>query len=267
MRILLLHPNYHSGGAEIAGNWPPGLGRLPRRRTEDGGLHRHALHRCHDQRSVGRQVARDPARVATGRRRRHRDHALDLQGASGCSRSPRKSSPNAVTVLGGIHATFMYKSGARRGAVDRRHRARRRRGDHRRPRQCDRRGQLARDRDDIKGIAYRDGRQGRRDAGARRRSRTSTRIDARLGRAASGTSTSTSRWACVSRSRTWRAAARSPAASARSGNSGATTASATRRRSSTRSRRWCATTASASSSSPTRNRPSTRRSSSPSARS
>ena len=23
MRILLIHPNYHSGGAEIAGNWPP----------------------------------------------------------------------------------------------------------------------------------------------------------------------------------------------------------------------------------------------------
>ena len=23
MRILLVHPNYHSGGAEIAGNWPP----------------------------------------------------------------------------------------------------------------------------------------------------------------------------------------------------------------------------------------------------
>jgi len=23
MRILLLHPNYQSGGAEIAGNWPP----------------------------------------------------------------------------------------------------------------------------------------------------------------------------------------------------------------------------------------------------
>lgn len=23
LRILLLHPNYHSGGAEIAGNWPP----------------------------------------------------------------------------------------------------------------------------------------------------------------------------------------------------------------------------------------------------
>ena len=23
MRIVLMHPNYHSGGAEIAGNWPP----------------------------------------------------------------------------------------------------------------------------------------------------------------------------------------------------------------------------------------------------
>jgi anaerobic magnesium-protoporphyrin IX monomethyl ester cyclase len=23
MRICLIHPNYHSGGAEIAGNWPP----------------------------------------------------------------------------------------------------------------------------------------------------------------------------------------------------------------------------------------------------
>ncbi len=23
MKIVLIHPNYHSGGAEIAGNWPP----------------------------------------------------------------------------------------------------------------------------------------------------------------------------------------------------------------------------------------------------
>ncbi|MCK7475740.1 MAG: hypothetical protein MZV49_24775 [Rhodopseudomonas palustris] len=43
----------------------------------------------------------------------------------------------------------------------------------------------------------------------------------------------------ASRSRTWRAAARSPARSARSGSSGATTASAIRRRWWTRSRSWC----------------------------
>ena len=24
MRILMIQPNYHAGGAEIAGNWPPG---------------------------------------------------------------------------------------------------------------------------------------------------------------------------------------------------------------------------------------------------
>ncbi len=23
MHVVLVHPNYHSGGAEIAGNWPP----------------------------------------------------------------------------------------------------------------------------------------------------------------------------------------------------------------------------------------------------
>jgi anaerobic magnesium-protoporphyrin IX monomethyl ester cyclase len=23
MRIVFIHPNYHSGGAEIAGSWPP----------------------------------------------------------------------------------------------------------------------------------------------------------------------------------------------------------------------------------------------------
>ncbi len=23
MKIVFVHPNYHSGGAEIAGNWPP----------------------------------------------------------------------------------------------------------------------------------------------------------------------------------------------------------------------------------------------------
>lgn len=23
MRVVFIHPNYHSGGAEIAGNWPP----------------------------------------------------------------------------------------------------------------------------------------------------------------------------------------------------------------------------------------------------
>lgn len=28
MRIVVVHPNYHSGGAEIAGNWPPAWASL-----------------------------------------------------------------------------------------------------------------------------------------------------------------------------------------------------------------------------------------------
>jgi hypothetical protein len=58
------------------------------------------------------------------------------------------------------------------------------------------------------------------------------------GRSWNGRSTSTCRSACASPSPTWRAAARSPARSARSGSSGATTASAIPRRWSTRSRTW-----------------------------
>ena len=38
MRILFIHPNYHSGGAEIAGNWPPAWVAYLAGRAEGGGL-------------------------------------------------------------------------------------------------------------------------------------------------------------------------------------------------------------------------------------
>jgi anaerobic magnesium-protoporphyrin IX monomethyl ester cyclase len=53
-----------------------------------------------------------------------------------------------------------------------------------------------------------------------------------------GTNTSMCRWACALPFPTWREGARSPVHSARSGSSGATTAFAIRRRLSTRSRTW-----------------------------
>ena len=126
------------------------------------------------------------ARGEAGRRRHHRHHALDLQGRARAARSPRRSHPQAVTVLGGIHATFMYQQvlaeapwidAIVRGegeeiivdlvrAVDD--------------------GPLAgRAAPTIKGIAYRRGRQGRRHAG--RADRQEPRRDrARLGRARVG---------------------------------------------------------------------------------
>jgi hypothetical protein len=60
----------------------------------------------------------------------------------------------------------------------------------------------------------------------------------RTGACSNGTNTSMCRWACAWPFPTWRAAARSPVRSARSGSSGATIACATRRRWSTRSRTW-----------------------------
>jgi anaerobic magnesium-protoporphyrin IX monomethyl ester cyclase len=49
MRIMMIQPNYHSGGAEIAGNWPPSwvpyVGWCP----QTGRVHRHPVCGCHDQ--------------------------------------------------------------------------------------------------------------------------------------------------------------------------------------------------------------------------
>ena len=147
--------------------------------------------------------------------------------------------PEIVTVLGGIHGTFMYPQVLKEAPwID-----------------CVVRGEgeqvflnLVRAVDD--GLLARRPPRGarhrlRRRTAARssprrpsRRSRTST-ASSPTGASWSGTSTSTSRWGCAWRFPTSRAAAPSPAASAASGSSGATTASATRRRWSTRSKTWC----------------------------
>ena len=49
MRILLLHPNYHSGGAEIAGNWPPAWVAYLAGALKKAGYSGPPLRRCDDQ--------------------------------------------------------------------------------------------------------------------------------------------------------------------------------------------------------------------------
>jgi anaerobic magnesium-protoporphyrin IX monomethyl ester cyclase len=108
MRIVLIHPNYHSGGAEIAGNWPPawvaylagalkaaGYGSL---RFIDAMTHR---------------LTEDDVRRLLA------EEQPDLIGctaitpaiykAEGLLRIAKEVHPQAVTVLGGIHGTFMYR--------------------------------------------------------------------------------------------------------------------------------------------------------------
>jgi len=108
MRIVMIHPNYHSGGAEIAGNWPPAwVAYLT------GAL---------------RQAGYDDIRFIDAMTNHIEDDALEdllrderpdlvlctaitpaiyqAERTLGISKSIH---PEVPTVLGGIHATFMYR--------------------------------------------------------------------------------------------------------------------------------------------------------------
>ena len=107
MRILLLHPNYHSGGAEIAGNWPPAwvaylAGALKQAGYDDL--------RFID--TMTNDLSEDAVRQILA------EEAPDIVGATAITPSIYKAErllqiakelhPGCVTLLGGVHATFMY---------------------------------------------------------------------------------------------------------------------------------------------------------------
>ncbi len=108
MRIVLVHPNYHSGGAEIAGSWPPAwvaylAGHLRAAGYDD----------IHFVDAMTNDLDDDELR------RRLVELAPDVVGTTAITPSiykaetvleiAREVCPKAVRVLGGIHATFMFK--------------------------------------------------------------------------------------------------------------------------------------------------------------
>jgi anaerobic magnesium-protoporphyrin IX monomethyl ester cyclase len=108
MRILFLHPNYHSGGAEIAGNWPPAWvaylsGALKAAGYADIRFVDAMTNHLDDEQVRAILAAEQP----------------DLIGCTAITPSiykaqrlleiAKETCPKAVTVLGGIHATFMYQ--------------------------------------------------------------------------------------------------------------------------------------------------------------
>ncbi len=108
MKIVLVHPNYHSGGAEIAGNWPPAWVAYLSGHLKDAGFTDiHFIDAMTDD--------LDDAEV----RRRLAELAPDVVGCTSITPSIYKAEeilkaasevcPGAVSVLGGVHATFMYK--------------------------------------------------------------------------------------------------------------------------------------------------------------
>jgi anaerobic magnesium-protoporphyrin IX monomethyl ester cyclase len=108
MRIVLIHPNYHSGGAEIAGTWPPAWAAYIGGALRDAGfVDVHFIDAMTDHLDEG------------GLREQLGALQPDLVGTTAITPSiyvaertlqiARETCPDAVTVLGGVHATFMYK--------------------------------------------------------------------------------------------------------------------------------------------------------------
>lgn len=108
MRIVFIHPNYHSGGAEIAGNWPPAwvaylAGSLKRAGFED--IHFLDAMTYH----LGPEVLRS----------RLKELQPDIVGVTSITPSIYEAEevlriasevvPGALRVLGGVHATFMFR--------------------------------------------------------------------------------------------------------------------------------------------------------------
>jgi anaerobic magnesium-protoporphyrin IX monomethyl ester cyclase len=107
MRILLMHPNYHSGGAEIAGNWPPAWVAYLTGYLKDGGYTD-----VHFVDAMTHHLDDDAVRA------RIAELKPDIVGCTAITPAIYKAerllqvakevNPKIVTVLGGIHGTFMY---------------------------------------------------------------------------------------------------------------------------------------------------------------
>lgn len=108
MRIVFVHPNYHSGGAEIAGSWPPAwvaylAGALKKNGFDD--IHfidAMTDHISHDQLRE-KFIALKPDVVATTA------ITPSIYESEALLKLALEVAPNALRVLGGIHATFMFR--------------------------------------------------------------------------------------------------------------------------------------------------------------
>lgn len=107
MRILLLHPNYHSGGAEIAGNWPPAwvaylTGTLKAGGYTDVTFVDAMTHHLDEEQVRAKITELQPDVVGCT--------AITpaIYQAERLLQVAKEVKPDCVTVLGGIHGTFMY---------------------------------------------------------------------------------------------------------------------------------------------------------------
>ena len=107
MRVLMIQPNYHCGGAEIAGNWPPGWVAYI------GGALKHAgITNVRFVDAMTNDISDE--KLAELIRANAPDVVLAtaitpmIYQAQKTLEIARREMPDCVTVLGGIHPTFMY---------------------------------------------------------------------------------------------------------------------------------------------------------------
>jgi anaerobic magnesium-protoporphyrin IX monomethyl ester cyclase len=108
MRILMIQPNYHSGGAEIAGNWPPSW--VP---YVGGALKTAGFDQVQFIDAMTNYIDDEPLAALIA------DYQPDVVMATAITPMIYKSQdtlriaksvcPEAVTIMGGIHPTYMYR--------------------------------------------------------------------------------------------------------------------------------------------------------------
>ncbi|MBR2656592.1 MAG: magnesium-protoporphyrin IX monomethyl ester anaerobic oxidative cyclase [Loktanella sp.] len=108
MRILFIHPNYRSGGAEIAGSWPPAwvaylTGSLRRAGFDDIHFIDAMTNDISDAELAPQIAAIKPDVVGVTA------ITPSIYRAEDVLRIAKEQVPGALRVLGGVHATFMYK--------------------------------------------------------------------------------------------------------------------------------------------------------------
>jgi len=108
MRVMLIHPNYHSGGAEIAGNWPPAwaaylAGSLKAVGFDDIIFVDAMTNNLDDEILANRIREAQPDIVGVT------SITPSIYKAERVLEIAREVCPTALRVLGGVHATFMYK--------------------------------------------------------------------------------------------------------------------------------------------------------------
>ena len=108
MRILFVHPNYRSGGAEIAGTWPPAWvaylsGHLRQAGFEDIHFIDAMTDNIADEDLAVRMAEIDPDVIGVTA------ITPSIYRAEDVLKIAMERVPRAVRVMGGVHATFMFK--------------------------------------------------------------------------------------------------------------------------------------------------------------